>query len=145
MSKISRIFDKLLNISQEEIRYVRPSPQEYLHPVYPWEKHYNFQSVANENKVTLFDHTCDECGDNFKIPAVPIVVQMNLEETEEHHITEKYWVADVGGYCPSCRRHLCPKHAKVDCVNDLKKGKRVFTVICARCEMALEEGPNVNR
>jgi len=144
MSKINRIFNKLFNISQEEIRYVKPSQQEYLHPVYPWEKQYTFQSVANENNVTLFDHKCDECGDNFKIPSVRVIAQMDLKVAEEHHIIGQNWVADIGGYCPSCRRYLCPKHAKVDCANDLKLGTRIFVVICAFCEMMLVEDPNVN-
>jgi len=97
----------------------------------PPKQTFSFENLAKQNNIALKDKRCDACGETFKLPAAFITPQMDLKMAQDNQVTEENFVADVGGYCHTCRKYFCPKHVGV--LSTDVETKRIWTLYCSTC------------
>jgi len=97
------------------------------------EEKYSLRDIMLHSNIPMSPKRCDLCGVTFPCPEQLFeLVTIQLDN----------WILDIGGFCPRCRKYLCPKHAKF--VNVGNPSDMTWLASCNRCESALQPGPETS-
>lgn len=104
-------------------------------------KRFSLRKVALSNGEVLVEQRCGLCGDVFYSSERLFSAQMSRALIAEHNVSDDDFEVDLGGYCHSCKRYVCPKHAIL--VGADIEDRRLWALACANCSQLLTPNPSV--
>jgi hypothetical protein len=85
--------------------------------------------LVRQRNIETLAGRCDECGAAFEWVRARVWPQMDRDAARAGGHDARSFRLDLGGYCATCRKHLCPAHLEL---KEFAREKDVLWVPCCR-------------